>query len=125
MGHGVLLLPNVEKRWCLGPFAVYSLPATPQSGGSVCVSVRRDYGWPIGENDGAQWSSRIRWAQAHKGRKRHILVDTLGMLIARRVEPFRVPAPDDILIQNPTVCQKVFSFVRASAAVSSERVTTS
>jgi putative transposase len=51
------------------------------------MSISRDHGWTIGEDDGTWRHARLRWPQRVKGRKRHILVDTLGLPIATRVEP--------------------------------------
>jgi hypothetical protein len=51
------------------------------------MSVGRHHGQPVGK-DTRTW--RHRGFDGHKcvkGRKRHILVDTLGLLIASRVEP--------------------------------------
>src|ERR1700686_1708743 len=44
------------------------------------LSISGDHGWPIGQDDRARWCSWFRRAQRVKGRKRHILVDTLGLL---------------------------------------------
>jgi putative transposase len=51
------------------------------------VPIGRDHGWPVGEDNGTRWSSRFDAHKRIKGRKRHILVDTLGLPIANRVEP--------------------------------------
>jgi Transposase DDE domain len=42
--------------------------------------------WPIGQDDRAWWRSWFRRDKRVKGRKRHILVDTLRLLVANRVE---------------------------------------
>ena len=43
------------------------------------------------EDDQARRRAGLRWPQAGQGRKRHILVDTLGLIIANRVEPAGIP----------------------------------
>jgi putative transposase len=45
------------------------------------------HGRAIGQDDRTRRRSWLRRAQSVKGRKRHILVDTLGLPIACRVEP--------------------------------------
>ena len=85
--HGLSLLPSLEERWCLDLRPALNVPASSTASRSDSLSVGRHHGWPVGEDDGT-W--RIRGFDAHKrvkGRKRHILVDTFGLLIACRVEP--------------------------------------
>jgi putative transposase len=54
---------------------------------SKSLSICRYHGRPVGEDHRAPWGTRLRWPQAGKGRKRHILVDILGLPISSRVEP--------------------------------------
>jgi putative transposase len=51
------------------------------SNGTQC----RNRGYPISENNGARRSKRLWWGEKIKGRKRHILVDTQGLLLAAQV----------------------------------------
>ena len=85
--HGLPLLSSLAKLRCVGPSTSSALRAGPPSCRTGSLSIGGDYGWPIGQDDGT-W--RLRGFDAHKrikGRKRHILVDTLGLLVANRVEP--------------------------------------
>src|ERR1700730_5992318 len=70
--HGLSLLPSLEERWCLDLRPALNVPASSTASRSDRLSVGRHHGWP---------HKRV------KGRKRHILVDTFGLLIACRVEP--------------------------------------
>ena len=87
--HGLSLLPGLEERWCLDFCALaLSVPAssTASRPGAACPSV------VIMDGQSVKTTERggIRGFDAHKrvkGRKRHILVDTFGLLIACRVEP--------------------------------------
>ena len=56
------------------------------------MSIGGDHGWPVGEQNTAERGG-VRASDAHKrveGRKRHILVDTVGIPIACRLEPANV-----------------------------------
>ena len=89
--HGLSLLPSLEERWCLDLYPALNVPAssTPSRPGRLspaCPSV------VIMDGQSVKTTERggIRGFDAHKrvkGRKRHILVDILGLLIACRVEP--------------------------------------
>src|SRR5258705_718570 len=85
--HGLPLLSSLAKLRCVGPSTSSALRAGPSSCRTGSLSIGGDHGWPIGQDDRAWWRSWFRRAQARKGRKRHILVDTLGLLVANRVEP--------------------------------------
>jgi hypothetical protein len=78
-GHrGLEQLPNLAEQRFVGSLAPCSLPRKHVAIPHGQVSFGGDYGWPIGQDDGT-W--RLRGFDAHKrikGRKRHILVDTLG-----------------------------------------------
>ena len=85
--HGLSLLPSLEERWCLDLHPALNVPASSTASRSESLSVGRDHGWP----QSVKTTERgVRGFDAHKrvkGRKRHILVDTFGLLIAYRVEP--------------------------------------
>ena len=88
VGHRVSLFPHLEERRSKGPFATHFVlpPAQKAAGRSACPSV------VIMDGQSVRTTERggVRGFDGHKrvkGRKRHILVDTLGMLIASRVEP--------------------------------------
>ena len=87
LGHGVVVFPTLASRWL--PDADPSAPLCSGSakGWSRTLSQRRDHGQPVGENDG---KGGVRGFDGHKkvkGRKRQLLVDTLGFPLAGRVEP--------------------------------------
>ena len=86
LGHGLPLLPNWAEQRFVGSLAPCSLRASTSRCRAVRLSFGGDYGWPIGQDDGTWRRAWIRCPQADKGRKRHILVDTLGLLVANRVE---------------------------------------
>ena len=79
--------PGLEERWCLDLYPALNLQqARRQAGRAACPSV------VIMDGQSVKTTERggIRGFDAHKrvkGRKRHILVDTFGLLIACRVEP--------------------------------------
>src|SRR5271166_4335790 len=85
--HGLSLLPSLEERWCLDLYPALNVPASSTaSRPAACPSV------VIMDGPSVKTTERggIRGFDAHKrvkGRKRHILVDTLGLLMACRVEP--------------------------------------
>ncbi len=85
--HGLSLLPSLEERWCLDLYPALNLPASSTASRPGRLSLSRHYG---GQSVKTTERGGIRGFDAHKrvkGRKRHILVDTLGLLIACRVEP--------------------------------------
>ena len=85
--HGLSLLPSLEERWCLDLYPALNLPASSTAGRPGRLSLSRHYGRSVGKDTER---GGIRGFDAHKrvkGRKRHILVDTLGLLIACSVEP--------------------------------------
>src|SRR6202140_4077296 len=86
--HGLPLLSSLAKLRCVGPSTSRPLRAGPSSCRTGSLSIGGDHGWPIGQDDRARWCSWFRRAQRVKGRKRHILVDTLGLLR----ETFQTPS---------------------------------
>src|ERR1700674_820856 len=86
--HGLPLLSSLAKLRCVGPSTSRALRAGSSSCRTGSLSIGGDHGWPIGQDDRARWCSWFRRAQRVKGRKRHILVDTLGLLR----ETFQTPS---------------------------------
>lgn len=87
LGHRLVVLPTLAPGRDLGSHPPYPLPIGTRQGGPPPRAERRHHGWPVGEDDG---KGGVRGFDGHKrvkGRKRHILVDTLGLLVASRVEP--------------------------------------
>ena len=84
--HGLPLLSVLEERWCLDLSPALNVPASTTASRTSHLSLRRHHGWSVGKDD----RGGIRGFDAHKrvkGRKRHIVVDIFGLLIACRVEP--------------------------------------
>src|SRR5260370_34304205 len=85
--HGPPLLSSLAKLRCVGPSTSSALRAGRRHAGrAACPSV------VIMDGQSVKTTERggARGFDAHKrgkGRKRHILVDTLGLLVANRVEP--------------------------------------
>ena len=85
--HGLSLLPGLEVRWCLDFYPALNVPASSTaSRPDACPSV------VIMDGQSVKTTERggIRGFDAHKrvkGCKRHILVDTVGLMITCRVEP--------------------------------------
>ncbi len=56
-----------------------------------------DRGQPVGEDHRGEWgAARLRRRQEGEGRKRHILVDTEGLVVEVRVHSAKVPDQDGI-----------------------------
>ena len=89
LGHGLSLLSSLEECGGVDVLAANNLRTDTSTGWSAFVSVSRDHGQSVKTTE----RGGIRGFDGHKrvkGRKRHILVDTLGLLIASRVEPANV-----------------------------------
>ena len=87
LGHGLVVFPALASRWCMDAGPPGSLCYRPAEGRSSTLSQRHDHGQPIGEDNG---KGGVRGFDGHKkvkGRKRQLLVDTLGFPLACRVEP--------------------------------------
>src|SRR6266545_3974243 len=82
LGHGALLLPAVSTRRRL---ADHSRPP-PRAGPRRCRQAedafRRHHRFAIGEDGGKRGSRGYDAGKKIGGRKRHIVVDTLGLIIA-------------------------------------------
>ena len=64
-----------------------SLSSGTRQDGSAARAERRDHGRPVGKDDRKRGVRGFDGHKRVKGRKRHLLVDTLGLPIAGRVEP--------------------------------------
>ena len=62
--HALSLLPSLEERWGLDLRPALNVPASSTASRSDRLSVGRDHGWPVGEDDGTWRHSRLRRAQA-------------------------------------------------------------
>jgi putative transposase len=80
--YGLSLLPGLEERWGLDLYPALNVPASSKASQPGVIM--------DGQSVKTTERGGIRGFDAHKrvkGRKRHILVDTFGLLIACRVEP--------------------------------------
>jgi transposase len=86
LADGVLLFPALGARISVAHAPALVVPSHASKIGSPCDSFGCYHGWAVSQD----YRKRgIRGFDAHKrirGRKRHILVDTLGIPIASRVE---------------------------------------
>src|SRR6202043_389840 len=85
--HGLPLLSSLAKLRCVGPSTSRALRAGPSSCRTGSLSIGSDHGWPIGQDDRRGGARCFDAHKRVKGRKRHIVVDTLGLMVANRVEP--------------------------------------
>jgi putative transposase len=86
LADGLLLLPALGARISLAHASALVVPSYPPKSWSPCDSFGCYHGWAVGQDHRKRG---VRGFDAHKrikGRKRHILVDTLGIPIANRVE---------------------------------------
>lgn len=90
LGHRLSLLPYVEKHRCLDLRSTSDLQTSAKGSRSLRLSVRGDYGWTISEDHRAWRDPGFDAHKCIKGRKRHLLVDTLGLPIAARVGPANI-----------------------------------
>ena len=91
MADGLSCVPKMEQRECMG-CAQQSIARPCQRGPRQTIpSHRRDSGQPKCEKRPARWQRRLRCRETHKGRKRHILVDTLGLLLGVHITPASTP----------------------------------
>jgi len=84
--HGLLVFSVVAAHRRLGPAPTRALQADTHPFRPCGMPERRDQGWAIGEDHRVGGTRGFDAFKRVKGRKRHILVDTLGLPIANRVE---------------------------------------
>src|SRR4051812_7852421 len=78
---GLLLLPQVASGWDLGKNPRNSSRPTPHPRGTRGQPERGDSRQPNREDDGKRGPRGYDAGKKIQGRKRHILVDTLGLLL--------------------------------------------
>jgi len=89
--HGAWLVRALALRWCARPSALCALPAGSRAGGTPRQSHRRHRGQPERQERrkrgkhidpiGSDAAKKV------KGEKRHIIVDTLGLMLGLDVTP--------------------------------------
>ena len=87
LGNRLVVLPTLAPGRGLDPDPPCSLPSGTSQEGSASGAERRDHGRPISKDDGKRGVRGFDGHKRVKGRKRYLLVDTLGLPIASRVEP--------------------------------------
>ena len=94
LAYRLPLLPHLAARWNLatGTPRLARHPAT--GAGSPGQSQRGDHRQPVGEDHGKRGPRGYDAGQRVTGRKRHIVVDTLGLLLAVVVHPANVQDRD-------------------------------
>ena len=82
LGDRVLVLPHLEEGRHLRP-ADGPAPRRPAAGpGPAAAAVGGDHRQPVGQDDGKRGPRGYDAGKKVHGRKRHILVDTLGLILA-------------------------------------------
>src|SRR5260370_16072527 len=82
MGNRPLLLSSLSSRWYLGADQRYPPGSGPARRGTRSRADRRDHRQPVGEDHGKRGPRGYDAGKKVTGRKRHIVVDTMGMLLA-------------------------------------------
>jgi len=89
--HGASLLPILAADHRLGAPAPGGIFLSAPNCGEACLPVARHHGRAVGKTTERGSTRGFDGHKLVRGRKRHILVDTLGLLIASRVELANVP----------------------------------
>src|SRR5512143_593109 len=90
---GARLFPALAHRRLLDRSAPCALATGPRRCRTEPWTDGCHHGWPVGQDER---KGGFRGFDGHtrvKGRKRHILVDVLGLPLANRVEPANMPDP--------------------------------
>ena len=93
LADGARLFPALAHRRLLDRSAPCALPTGPRLSRTKPWTDGRHHGWPVGQDER---KGGVRGFDGHKrvkGRKRHILVDVLGLPLANRVEPANTSDP--------------------------------
>jgi putative transposase len=72
-----------------GAYGLTRASASPRGAGANAE--RRDLGQPVGQDDGKRGPRGYDGAKKLNGRKRHLLVDTTGLLLKAVVHPANIP----------------------------------
>lgn len=82
MAYGAPLLPHLATRWDMAEDSRCPPPEGTQAGRPKDQPLCGDHRQPIGENRGKRGARGYDAGKKINGRKRHIIVDTLGLLLA-------------------------------------------
>ena len=81
LAYGASLLSPLAARWDAAKDSRRPPPTGASAGWSTAHPLRRDHRQPVGQDRGKRGARGYDAAKKIKGRKRHIVVDTLGNLI--------------------------------------------
>ncbi len=88
VADGLPLLQSLAHRWHVGAHPLYLAGANPFAGRSPSEPERGYFRQPVGEDHRKKGGARIRRSQKKvNGRKRHLLVDTGGLVMKAKVHP--------------------------------------
>jgi transposase len=103
---GLLLLPHLAPGWDVAEDSRRPPPESPGPSWSQAQPFRGDHRQPIGENRGKRGARGYDAGKKIKGRKRHIVVDTLGLLLAVVVHPANIQDRDGAKLVLPKLVGK-------------------
>ena len=87
LANGPPLLSHLAAGWDVAEDSRRPPPESTHPGRPKVHSLRRDHRQPVGEDRGKRGARGYDAGKKIKGRKRHIIVDTLGLLLAVVVHP--------------------------------------
>ena len=93
LADGARLFPALAHRRLLERPAPYALPTGPRRSRPEPWTDDRHHGWPVSQDERKGGVRGFDGYKRVKGRKRHILVDVLGLPLANRVEPANMSDP--------------------------------
>lgn len=94
LADGSPLLPYLAPGWDVAENSRRPPPKSTCPGRSKAQSLRGDHRQPVGEDRGKRGARGYDAGKKIKGRKRHIIVDTLGLLLAVVVHPANIQDRD-------------------------------
>jgi transposase len=87
LAHGPPLLSCLASEWDVTEDSRRPPPESPGPGGPKTQPLRGDHRQPVGEDRGKRGARGYDAGKKIKGRKRHIVVDTMGLILALVVHP--------------------------------------
>jgi hypothetical protein len=85
MVYGAPLLQDVAPGRHLGEDERGAARKDTHKRRALSPTERGDTGHPVREDHQRGWPARIRWSEEAEGKKAHLLVDTLGMVLKAKV----------------------------------------
>lgn len=81
LGNGSLLLPTISTRWHVANDSRQAPPEGPFESGTQAYAQRRGHRQPVGQDRRKRGDRGYDAGKKISGRKRHILVDTFGLIL--------------------------------------------